>query len=154
MTIQLSTLTDAECIGLLRLMARRWFEHDGVSALIVYQKVEGCLKEHEVALPGWLEGPAQGASVDLARASRAALQAIADGEDEVAKKWIEEEIADLETAHGHMFDPLTLSILGATLIGSILAARVKKIGSVEFYQGIPPELAKVLKTVAPVVSKS
>jgi hypothetical protein len=47
-------------------------------------------------------------------------------------------------------DPITLSIGGIILIGAILAARVKKIGNVEFYQGLPKETADVIKAAASV----
>ena len=153
MAIDISRLTDEQCVGLLRLMARRWFQHAGVDALVAYQKVQGGIKEHTIVVPPWLEGPAKDASADLVNTSRVALETIAHGEDEHARAWLQAEIDDLETAHAHMFDPLTLSILGATLIGCILAARVKKIGSVEFYKGIPPELAKVIKAVGPALTK-
>ena len=39
---------------------------------------------------------------------------------------------------------MSLGIIGGIVIGSILAARVKKIGPVEFYKGVPKELGDVL----------
>jgi hypothetical protein len=154
MAIDISPLSDEQCVGLLRLIARRWFEHAGVDAFVVYQRVQGCVDERKIAVPLWIEGSAKHASADLVKTSRVALETIADGKDGAAKAWLQEAIEDLESAHAHMFDPLTLSIFGATLIGCILAARAKKIGSVEFYKGLPPELAKVIKAVSPVLNKS
>jgi hypothetical protein len=153
MAIDISRLSDEQCVGLLRLIARRWFEHAGVDAFVAYQRVQGYVDEHKIAMPPWLEGSAKDAPADLVKTSRTALETIA-GADEAARAWLEAEVEDLKAAHAHMFDPLTLSILGATLIGCILAARVKKIGSIVFYEGLPPELAKVIKAATPALTKS
>jgi hypothetical protein len=153
MSSDLSKLTDAQCVALLRLMARRWLEHSGVQAFTAYQKFQQEVQARTLALPAWLEAAPGSPPAELVQASRAALQAIADGEDENAKAWLNAELADMDAAQGHMFDPISLAILGATLIGCILAARVKKIGSVEFYEGVPPELAKVIKAAAPSLTK-
>jgi hypothetical protein len=153
MAIDLSKLNDEQCVGILRVIARRWFEHAGVDAFVSYQTVQTHIQKHDEGLPSWLEGPAKKPAAELAKTSRAALEAIANGEDEDARAWLAKEVDDLKTAQAHMFDPITLSILGATLIGCILAARVKKIGSTEFYEGIPPELAKVIKAAAPAITK-
>ncbi len=151
--IDISRLSDEQCVALLRVIARRWFEHSGVEALVSYQTTRAYIDEHALVLPSWLDEPAQNAPGELAKTSRVALETIAEGDDEEAKAWVEAELEDLEIANAHMFDPLTLSILGATLIGCILAARVKKIGSVDFYQGIPPELAKVIKAASGAIGK-
>lgn len=44
-----------------------------------------------------------------------------------------------------VIDPASLSILGCMLIGAILAARVKRLGLVEFYEGIPNKLPNVVR---------
>jgi hypothetical protein len=149
MATDIAKLSDEQCVALLRVMARRWVEKSSLEAFVSYQKVQSDLQERRLAPPQWLEEPAKNPPPELVKASRVALETIASGEDENAKAWLAAELEDLEAAQAHMFDPLTLSILGATLIGCILAARVKKVGSVEFYEGIPPELAKVIKAVAP-----
>ncbi len=77
---------------------------------------------------------------------------IANGEDAFAARWVDVELKNLQDAKAEVLDPFTLAILGATLIGCILAARVSKIGSVEFYQGVPKELADVLKAAAPAIN--
>lgn len=41
-----------------------------------------------------------------------------------------------------------LAIVGATAIGLVLAARVKRIGKIEFYEGVPEEVAKIIERVA------
>ena len=46
-----------------------------------------------------------------------------------------------------VLDPVLLRILlgGGMLIGTILAARLKQVGPVEFYEGVPNELPQVLR---------
>src|SRR3954463_6869589 len=48
-----------------------------------------------------------------------------------------------DTSEG--LDPVSLGILGGILIGAILAARVTRIGSVEFAEGIPDKLPDVVQ---------
>jgi hypothetical protein len=142
---EIEQLTGAECTALLRRVGVHWLETSGVEAFVAYQAVHSRLKPDAVKALGWLDGSAKKPPKKLADTSRVALQTILDGEDRDLAKFLEKEIDDLKTAKGQIFDPVTLSILGGTLVACILAARVKKIGSVTFYKDIPPELAKVIK---------
>jgi len=44
-----------------------------------------------------------------------------------------------------VLDPVSLGVVGGILIGAILAARVKRVGPVEFYDGIPNKLTDVVR---------
>lgn len=154
MAASLKQLSDEECIALLRLAGRRWLEQSGIEAFASYQVVQNQVGKRELTLPAWLDESGGKPSKELARTSRAALQALLDGEDEKLKAWLASEIVKLDKGQAQIFDPGTLAVLGLTLIGCILAARVKKIGSTVFYKGIDPELAKVLKAASGTLSKA
>lgn len=153
MSIDLATLTDEQSVGLARIMARRWIEQSGVEAFVAFQQVQSQLLTKGLILPDWIDLLPSEASPELVSTSRTILRAIADGENESARIWLESELDDLRQARAHMGDPVTLSIVGATLVACILAARVKKIGSTEFYKGLTPELAKIIKAAGLGLSK-
>ena len=73
---------------------------------------------------------------------------LGDAEDDEVLIWTREAIEKVRKIQAHVLDPFTLSIGGAILIGAILAARVRRIGPVEFYEGVPENLAKVIKAGA------
>jgi hypothetical protein len=153
MDLELTGLSGPKCVALLRAVARHWIEQPNVEAFVTFQNVQASIRDHAETLPGWLNGETADPPAELVAASRAALQAIAEGQSEDAKEWLAAELAEIKQAKGEMIDPVTLSILGATLVGCILAARVKKIGSVQFYEGVPPELSKILKEASGVISR-
>jgi hypothetical protein len=125
------------------VVARRWIEQPNAEAFVTFQRFRTSIGDKREHVPKWLEGAPADASADLVKTSRVALEVIATGEREDARAWLSAELARMQQAQAQMLDPVTLTIAGATLIGCILAARVKKIGSAEFYQGIPSELSKV-----------
>jgi hypothetical protein len=77
-------------------MARRWIEQSGVQAFVSYQKLQGALRDRGVTVPDWLDASPNKASTELVKTSRAALEAIATGEDEDAKAWLK---ADFDWLH-------------------------------------------------------
>ena len=150
---RIAALKAEEATRILRLVARRWIEQPDAEAFIVYQRVKDFSEEDHIVFPEWLDGNAQDPSKNLELVSRAALSAILENKENEAHQWIEEELSDIEKAKAHAFEPVTAAILGATLIGCILAARIQKIGSVTFYEGIPEELSKIIKKYAAIISK-
>jgi hypothetical protein len=85
--------------------------------------------------------------LDLAQAgsnARRALTAMVDCEDQDVRAWAQFAVTTPVAAKGQMVEPVTATLC---LAGLILASRVKKIGpdGVEFYEGVPDGLAKVLK---------
>lgn len=152
MSLPKSDLSDRDAVDLLRVVARKWIEQPSAEAFIVYQKFQRHVIENHIDLPDWLSDEAGKEKPELVQSSRAALQAILDGDHDNAKGWILQELEDRENIHAQALDPVSLAILGATLVGCILAARVKKIGNVTFYEGIPKGLADVLKAAGGVIS--
>lgn len=149
---RIKVLTDEQAVSILRCIARKWIEQPNVEAFIVYQRVENFAKERNLVFPQWLKGDPKYPSPELALTSRIALSVILENEEDRACRWVEDELANLEEAKAHALDPITLAILGATLVGCILAARVQKIGSVTFYEGVPEELGDVIKSASGVIS--
>lgn len=148
---RIKVLTDEQAVLILRYIARRWIEQPNVEAFILYQRVEDFAEERNLVFPHWLDDDPNHPSPELALTSRIALSVMLENEDNRACRWVEDELANLEEAKAHAFDPITLAILGATLIGCILAARVQKIGSVTFYQGVPKELGDVIKNASGII---
>ena len=80
-----------------------------------------------------------------------ALSAILEGDQYEARNWVEDELDHLEEARAQVLDPVSLIIIGGTLIGIILASRVKKIGDLEFYEGVPKETLDIIKHAIAVI---
>lgn len=141
----ISDLSDVEVVDLLRVVARKWIEQPSAEAFIINQRVELYLRDQDLEVPQWSFLESDKAGSELVQASKAALQCILDGENDVAKEWINEELNRKGEIRAQALEPVSLAILAATLIGCILAARVKKIGNLTFYEGLPKELGTVLK---------
>src|SRR5262249_10587079 len=103
------------------------------------------------ALPDWARG-APKVTKESARFARKMLDALVDGNDPAARAWALEALQEVEAAHVQALDPLSLGIIGVTFVAAILAARVKSIGAVEFFEGIPKELANAIKAVTGLVT--
>ena len=145
MNEKVEQLSGTIAVEILRTVARKWLENRGVEAFVVIDDIRRKYGSKYDSLPDWLSVSSEDASTELVALSKLALSAILDGEDSVSRNWVEEELKDLEQAHAHVVDPITLVILGATIIGIILASRVKKIGDIEFYEGVPKEVADIVK---------
>lgn len=145
---KIEKLNDDTAVMVLRTVARKWLEHRGVEAFVVIDKTRREVGSKYDKLPDWLVDLPEDASKQLVDLSKLALKTIVDGEDYQSKSWIEEELKDLEQAHAHALDPISLAIFGATIIGIILAARVKKIGDIEFFKGVPREVTDIVKHAA------
>jgi hypothetical protein len=79
------------------------------------------------------------------------MAAILSSDDDEAAMWARAAVRRASARSGQLLDPISLGIAGAILIGSILAARVKKVGPVKFYEGLPKELGSVVKAGAEAV---
>lgn len=139
------TLSDDQANAALADLVKRWSEARGLELVAVWQALEKGAHAHggtEVLAAAIKDDP------DLARRI---LDAVAGSETEAAE-WAEAAIAGARQAKGHIFDPLSLGIIGTTLVSLVLAGRVKKIGSVEFYKGVPKEITQIVKAAASKVS--
>lgn len=140
MSEAIANLSDIGAVNALQSVAAKWFKGDGLEAFVVVQKAS----ERVSGRPAMAELP------ELTRLmtgllARRLLTELEGGTDPRVAGWTREAVAEVTLAKGRMFDPLTLAIGGGVLIGAILAARVRKIGAVEFYEGVPEELALLLR---------
>ena len=143
MTIDVSQLSNAAAVEALSIVARSWIQHKGLEVYKVYYGVRSIIVEQFQGLPTWASDIPEvtDASGEFARKM---LMVLNDAEDDEVQAWTRQSFERLDTATAHV-DPVTLGIGGIILIGAILAARVRKIGPVEFYKDIPDDLANVLK---------
>jgi hypothetical protein len=143
-------LSDAGAVKALSLVVADWSKRRGLEALMVVSQTQQNAIASLQKSPPWAGGKPD-ATPDAGRFARKMLVALADGSDDEVAAWTNTAVKAQFDAVAYV-DPLTLSIIGAMVIGGILAARVKKIGAVEFYEGVPKELADVLKVGAQVAA--
>lgn len=154
MNINTTDLSDLAAVEALCQVAREWLLNRGLDAYQIYHETRETAASRYDQLPIWIKGQPRNEleeSGPFARRILATLLVSTDGE---VQEWTETAIRKVDESKAHVLDPLTLGIGGLILIGAILAARVKKIGAVEFYEGIPENLAAVLKAGASVVPPS
>ncbi len=142
---RIQNLDGGAAVQILRNVARKWIEQPGVEAFIVIDGIRRKYGANYDNPPSWLLAPPEQASEELIALSKMALSAILEGEQSQPRDWVEDELEDIEQARAHILDPLSLSIVGATLIGIILASRVKQIGNIKFYEGVPKETVEIIK---------
>lgn len=116
-----------------------WIENNGLKAFVLNQRFNQSIEENNIEMPNWLNDDDYSDTANLV--VKLSLSSILDGEDRELSNFLKEE---LSSANAHALDPISLGIIGGTIIGSILAARVKRIGNTTFYEGIPKELKKIL----------
>lgn len=148
-----SRLSDGMAIQALCDVVRRWSTHRGFEALLIATRTRELAAVPISQAPSWAvatpeTSPAAGAF------ARKMLEVLTTGEDDEVAIWAQTAVRtalDKQAATvAHVLDPISISIAGGILIGAILAARVKRIGPVEFYEGVPKELADVVKIGASV----
>ncbi len=147
MKVDIQQLGNEAAVEALSLVAQAWMVHRGLEVYKTYHGVRSKAAESYEGLPSWARD-APVATDESADFARRMLTVLSDSSDDEVQLWTQEALEKVQKAQVHAIDPLTLSIGGVILIGAILAARVKKIGSVEFYKGIPENLAKVIKAGA------
>jgi hypothetical protein len=142
---RIENLKAYDAVQILRNVARKWIERPSVEAFVVIDTIRRTYGPRYDHPPEWLLTAPENASNELIALSKLALSAILEGDRSEARNWVEDELDDLEEARAHVLDPVSLIIIGGTLIGIILASRVKKIGDVEFYEGVPKETLDIVK---------
>lgn len=148
---RIEQITGDDAVQVLRNVARRWIERPDVEAFIVIDDIRRKFGAQYDNPPTWLLASPEHASDELVAVSKTALSAILEGERSEAQNWVEDELDDLNQARAHVLDPVSLAIIGGTIIGIILASRVKKIGNVEFYEGVPKETVDIVKHASSVM---
>jgi hypothetical protein len=142
---RIKRLDGISAVQILRNVARKWIEQKGLEAFVVIDNIRRSFGVSYDNPPSWLLDPPETASSELVALSKLALSEILEGEQSEPRNWVEDELENQESARAHVLDPVTLTIVGATLIGLILASRVKKIGNTEFYEGVPKETVEIVE---------
>ena len=133
-----SAFTDSQAEVGLSLFIKAWANARGLEILAVWQRLDA--SGHNGGATAAAEK--LGGDPDLARRI---LESVANSDSAEEARWARNAIEQATKVQAHVLDPVSLGIIGATLIGLVLAARVKKVGDVEFFKGVPPELAKIIK---------
>jgi hypothetical protein len=144
--INVDALDDRAAMKALGEVTEQWFIARGLQANTVLRQTEKYAQRNELTIPAWATDSSSG-SKEAGNAARHALKLLLEDDDQEVQAWARHALNDVEGVKAQIIDPLSIGLI---LGGLILAARVKKVGpdGVEFYQGIPPELAKVLKAGA------
>jgi hypothetical protein len=148
---RIAKLDGLAAIQILRNVARKWIEQPRVEAFVVIDGVRRTCGDQYDNPPSWLVDPPEHASAELIALSKFCLSVILEGEQAEARDWVEDELADLKQARAQIVEPVSLAIVGATIIGIILASRVKRIGNTEFYEGVPKETVDIVKHATSIV---
>jgi hypothetical protein len=140
---RIEQLTDANAVSTLTSVAKRWVAERPTDAV---NAVMGVVSDAGSAAMRVAESPVGRTEVtpETANLSRAMLVELASGNDDEVIVWVEDAVSEAEGIGAQVIDPISLGIIGGIIIGSILAARVKKIGPIKFYKGVPKELGDVL----------
>ena len=141
---EIAQLTDRQAITAVHALVVQWCEARGVEPLVAWQALNQ-------ASPGGLPGPLAAYSEDdptAAAICRKVLEVVIDGENPDARRWAAGAVSAARQPKGQIFDPISLAIIGATAIGLVLAVRVKRIGPVQFYEGLPEGTDKVVGATA------
>lgn len=145
---QATDLNDNQAIAAMQLVAQSWLKSDGVAAFNVMADAREYERTKSLDIPGWANGMPPSDSTErgqVAQYCRAALTTLLDSDDNQARGWAQSAIQKVTAPQGHVLETVLL-VKGAIMVAMILAARVKKIDSqgVEFYQGMPEGLSKML----------
>ena len=139
-------LGDEDAVKALSLVAEAWMANRGREVYLTFHGTIQKAEDSYSSLPDWARKSAK-ATNESGDFARRMLSSLIDAKDDEVRVWTSDALKTVYDPKAH-FDPITLSIGGLILIGAILAARVRKIGPVEFYEGVPENLAKVIKAGA------
>lgn len=142
---EIDNLSNEAAVTALSEVAQSWLSaRPGEAGDVLLSLAVGEKGQESGTVPGWAVDSRQ-IDADAAQLARHALTTIAEGSDDEAVLWVDTALHDVSQPTPQIFDPVSLGIFGGILIGTILASRVKKIGPVEFYEGVPKELAEVVR---------
>jgi hypothetical protein len=147
-------LDDTLAVKAVADVTEKWFDERGLQAHTVITKTQSYARRQDFSLPVWAteEVTDQQSLVtpESGEACRTALKFLLNSDDPEVRSWTRTAVYEANQTHVQFIDPLTLAVGGLVLGGLILAARVRRIGpdGVEFFEGIPEELANVLRAGA------
>jgi hypothetical protein len=145
----IDALSDKQAIEALQFAVRHWIKRSGPEALLIWQRIEQA-KDPNASLERWVIDPSADPG-QAANASRKALKVFLERrQSEDLAVAAQKGVDAVLRPHAHVFDPASAAIVGLLAIGLVLAGRVKNINrdGVEFYQGLPPGLEKLLKILS------
>jgi hypothetical protein len=142
---QIRLLSNEGAVEALSDVAANWLQSRTAEATSALFRSAVVSETSFSRLPNWVLD-ARTSMDDAGPVARSALLAILDGDDDEVRAWVRAAVRHTSEGVAHLLDPVSLGILGGILIGAILAARVKRIGKMEFYQGIPKELVDILSS--------
>jgi hypothetical protein len=146
---EIEKLSNREAITAVKSLVAHWAEARGLEALVAWQAINQAAGGEQLPSP-------LVSSKDEDRATavicRRILAVVVDGDAPDARRWAAGAIAAAKQPKAQIFDPVSLTILGATAIGLVLAARVKRIGSAEFYKGLPKGADKLVRAGVSAIS--
>jgi hypothetical protein len=146
LAFEVDALDDRAAMKALSGITEQWFTSRGLQANSVIRQTEKYAQRTGLTIPGWATDSSEG-SPEAGKAAKQALKLLLEDDDPEVQAWTRSVLSQSEIAKAQIVDPLSIGLI---LGGLILASRVKKVGpdGIEFYEGIPPELAKVLKAGA------
>jgi hypothetical protein len=147
---QIEKLSDAAAVNALAGVVKRWSEKRGFEALAVVLQTRHQAGAAFGKIPSWAAAEPQ-ATPESGQFARRMLASLISGSDDEVAGWARASLPGELAATAHVLDPFSIILIGVLAIGGILAARVKKVGPVEFYEGIPKELGDIMKTGASVM---
>jgi hypothetical protein len=146
---EVENLSDREAITAVRLLVVHWAEARGVEVLVAWQAISQAAGGEQLPAPllSSTDGDAAAATI-----CRKILEVVIDGNAPDARRWAIGSIAAARQPRAQVLDPISLAIIGVTAIGIVLAARVKRIGNMEFNEGLPEGTGKLVSTAVSAMS--
>jgi hypothetical protein len=145
---EIENLSNRGAITAVRALVVQWAEARGTETLAAWQTITEAAGDNKLPAPL----VAKDDDAEAAAICRKILAVVIDGGDADARRWARGAIANAGQPEAQIFDPVSLSIIGATTIGLVLAARVKRIGNVEFYEGLPKGTDKLVSAAVKTMS--
>jgi hypothetical protein len=144
-TFDIEGLSDLAAMKAASDVTEQWFAARGLQAASILRLTEKYAQRQNLSVPVWATD-AHGTSPEAGKAAKFALNAFLESDDPDEQEWARSALSKTQEVKAQIIDPLSIGLI---LGGLILASRVKKVGpnGVEFYEGIPDGLAKVLKAV-------
>lgn len=141
---RIEKLNDEQAIFVLKKLTKKWLDSRGFEVYSIVSNAQYKSGIYLQNLPSSLiEDDAK--NEELGMLSKYTLEFIVGGDDDEVIDWTNKILKEVEETKAQSIDPITLGVIGICIIGLVLAARVKKIGRVEFYKGVPREVVNLVK---------
>jgi len=144
LVVRINDVPDSRVAELFKQFSSKWVDQNGLTAVGVMETfyAEGGMNSAYIS-----QLQNQPTTEDIAFIRRCMIAYVDSGDPFIAK-CIEDALEREEVAVAQS-GLATMALAGLIAIGLVLAARVKRIGDAEFYQGVPPEVVKILERTKP-----